>query len=117
MILACMPLLQSVKSRCIEAPMNVFRVQKTLDRLEDRLARVETLCSDLQRESRKLELEFTDLYDKVRHQMSRMAKRDAASRKENGPTPPEEPVDDEYRHTDTISASILRRRGMLRQAE
>jgi len=97
--------------------MGVFRQQKAIDRLEDRLARCELLCSDLQRENRKLELEFTDLYDKVRHQMSRMAKRDAAARKANGDDPVLEDTGNHDDGVDPISASILRRRGMRRQAE
>ena len=62
--------------------MGVFRQQKALDRLEDRLQRTEQLCADLDRENKKLDLEFTDLYDKVRRQMSRMAKRYAVDSKE-----------------------------------
>jgi len=97
--------------------MSVFRQQKAIDRLEDRLSRCETLASDLQRENRKLELEFTDLYDKVRHQMSRMAKREALSRKENGEDLVVVPEAGSPPEIDTVSASILRRRGMRRQAE
>ena len=97
--------------------MGVFRQQRAIDRLEDRLARCEVLCTDLQRENRKLELEFTDLYDKVRHQMSRMAKREALARKENGEDLVAAPDSPSAPETDPVSASILRRRGMRRQAE
>jgi len=97
--------------------MGVFQQQKAIDRLEDRLARCETMASDLQRENRKLELEFTDLYDKVRHQMSRMAKREALARKENGDGLRPEDDLSEVPKVDHISASILRRRGMRKQAE
>ena len=98
----------------MSALMGIFRRQKALDRLEDRLKRTEDLCADLQRDRKKLDLEFTDLYDKVRHQMSRMAKRDAVAMKESQDlTPvtidglPPEPVD-------TISEAIhARRRGFL----
>jgi len=82
-ILACTLPLITAKNRRIEAPMGVFRQQKAIDRLEDRLQRTEQLCADLDRENKKLDLEFTDLYDKVRRQMSRMAKRYAVDSKES----------------------------------
>lgn len=88
--------------------MSIFGSQKAYERLTDRLERVETLGASLERDYRKLDLEFTDLYDKVRRQMSRMAKRHAVDAKENGEDPAPQPVPE----TDPISASILRRRGM-----
>ena len=90
--------------------MGLFRQQKAIDRLEDRLAKTETLVSDLTRESRKLELEFTDLYDKVRHQMSRMAKRDALARKANGEDLEPDPDAGSPNSIDPISRSIMMRR-------
>ncbi len=92
--------------------MGVFRQQKAIDRLDDRLIRLENLCDDIERNRRKLDLEFTDLYDKVSRQMSRMAKRYAVDQKEslNGPE-----VDPEISPTDSldpISRSIMLRRGM-----
>ena len=93
--------------------MSLFGEKTTAAGLEERLATVENLCADLQRSKRSLELEFTELYDKVRHQMSRMAKRDAAA-KQNGedlPEPPGEP--DPLAHLDPISRSIMLRRGMI----
>jgi len=92
--------------------MSVFRVQKALDRLEDRLGRTEQLCADLERENRKLDLEFTDLYDKVRRQMSRMAKRYAVDQKENGLDPDPDPDNSPTDSLDPISRSIMMRRGM-----
>jgi len=92
--------------------MSVFRVQKALDRLEDRLQRTEQLCADLDRENKKLDLEFTDLYDKVRRQMSRMAKRYAVDQKELEPGDASEPVNDGLNDIDPISRSIMMRRGM-----
>jgi len=94
--------------------MSVFRVQKALDRLEDRLHATEQLCADLDRENKKLDLEFTDLYDKVRRQMSRMAKRYAVDTKENGGEIPADPTDSPLNSLDTISRSIMMRRGMAR---
>jgi len=75
------------------------------------------MVSDLQRENKKLDLEFTELYDKVSRQMSRMAKRYAVDQKENGGAPLDESEPDAPPGIDAISASILRRRGIRRQAE
>ena len=97
--------------------MSLFGKKTTAIGLEDRLATVENLCADLQRAKRSLELEFTELYDKVRHQMSRMAKRDAAARKDDQELPINDTPPDPFPDTDPISRSILRRRGIRRQAE
>jgi len=90
--------------------MSIFARQKAAERLEHRLGKLENLCSSLEREQKKLDMEFTDLYDKVRHQMSRMAKRDAVAAKENGGDPPVPEVDDQFAHLDTVSRSIMMRR-------
>jgi len=91
--------------------MRIVGKNKALDRLEDRLRTLETKFDDLDRLNRKLDLEFTELYDKVRHQMSRMAKRDALARK-NDDDPPELEQDDlPFPDADPISRSILLRRG------
>ena len=90
--------------------MSLWARQKAEERLLDRLCRVEDSLSDLERGCRKLDLEFTELYDKVRHQMSRMAKRDALARKENGEDLPAETPDDEFSHLDPVSRSIMMRR-------
>ena len=92
--------------------MGILRTQRTLERLEDRLQRTEQLCADLDRENKKLDLEFTDLYDKVRRQMSRMAKRYAVDTKENGGELPEVQNDSPTDSLDPISKSIMMRRGM-----
>ena len=92
--------------------MSVFRLQKAFDRLEDRLQRTEQLCADLDRENKKLDLEFTDLYDKVRRQMSRMAKRYAVDQKENGEDFEQPSAEDTTDSIDPISKSIMLRRGM-----
>lgn len=68
--------------------MGVFRTQKAIDRLEDRLQRTEQLCADMERTSKKLNLEFIELYDKVSRQMSRMAKRYAVDSKESADPEP-----------------------------
>lgn len=91
--------------------MSIFARQNAAERLEQRLGKVEDLCSALERDAKKLDLEFTDLYDKVRRQMSRMAKRYAVDQKENGEL--EEPLQsiDSNPETDPISAAIHARRG------
>jgi len=93
--------------------MSVFRAKKDPPSLANRLAEVEDTCASLRRDARALDLEFTNLYDKVSRQMSRMAKRYAVDVKENGgdPVPPETT---EFDHIDPISKSImLRRAGAL----
>lgn len=97
--------------------MAVWRHQRTLDRLEDRLRSLELKVDDLERSNKSLNLEYIELYDKVSHQMSRMAKRYSRA-KANGEELPEieatAEVDDGI---DPISRSILARRGIRRQAE
>jgi len=90
--------------------MSIFARQKAAERLEHRLGKLEDLCSGLERDRAKLDLEFSDLYDKVRHQMSRMAKRDAVSQKENGEEVLPPPPDDPFSHLDSVSRSIMMRR-------
>jgi len=90
--------------------MIIFARQKALERLEDRLAVVADLCATLERDNRNLKLEFVELYDKVSHQMSRMAKRAAVHEKENGEDVLPLPPDDPYVHLDPVSRSIMMRR-------
>jgi len=92
--------------------MSIFRADKAVERLEERLGRVENLTADLQRENRKLGLEYIELYDKVSHQMSRMAKRHAANKPEPLNDEPVVPDDDGL---DPISRKIIERRGTLRR--
>ena len=97
--------------------MGIFRQQRAIEALLHRTGELSTDVDDLKRANRSLELEFTELYDKVRHQMSRMAKRSAVERKENGADVGGELTPDDNLGTDPVSASILRRRGIRRQAE
>jgi len=97
--------------------MGLFAQQKTLDRLEDRLRSLELKCDDLERAKKGLNMEFTELYDKVSHQMSRMAKRYARAEKANGEEleiPQDNAISSEM---DPISAGIHARRnkGFLQQ--
>ena len=91
--------------------MGIFGDNKALERVDDRLARIETLCSDLKREQRSLGLEYVELYDKVKRQMSRMAKRSAVDLQEINDAEVDDTPDDGI---DPISRSILLRRGMGR---
>jgi len=92
--------------------MGVFSKARTIDRLEDRLRTLELKCDDLERGRKNLDLEFTELYDKVRHQMSRMAKRDARQQKSNEEEMPTVAAFDSLDGLDPISKSIMLRRGM-----
>jgi len=91
--------------------MSLWGQQKAIETLRDRLTKAEDTCAELQRDRRKLDLEFTDLYDKVSRQMSRMAKRYAVDQKENGEQLPAAEPDDGL---DPISRGIHLRRSYLR---
>jgi hypothetical protein len=94
--------------------MGLFSDTKALERLEDRLAKQEGLSDDLAREVRGLKLEYIELYDKVRHQMSRMAKRHAVHNRELDEN---DEVLGEVDGVDAISAEILARRKGIRAVE
>lgn len=96
--------------------MSIFATNKAVASLAFRLGEISVEVDDLKRANRSLELEFTELYDKVRHQMSRMAKREAVSSKETGQEPDNMPDPMVDKEIDPISASILQRRGIRRQA-
>lgn len=95
--------------------MSIWQQQKALNQLEDRLTALEVMNDDLRRTIKSLNLEYIELYDKVSHQMSRMAKRYARA-KVNGDTPPEDvPAPEHEDGLDPISRSILARRGLRSQ--
>jgi len=91
--------------------MDPFGNMKARKRVEDRLAAVERLVDTLERQNRKVALEYIELYDKVSHQMSRMAKRYSRDKSDVNDAPVIEPVED---GVDPISAKIHARRGFLR---
>jgi len=91
--------------------MSLFGDNTAVERLQDRLGDLENKFADLERENRKLGLEYIELYDKVKRQMSRMAKRSAVDSAELNEEPVLEEPDDGI---DPISRSILARRGMAR---
>jgi len=88
--------------------MGIFRADKAVEALSERLAELETQHDRLGSTIRRLELEYIELYDKVRHQMSRMAKRYAPDPALHGIVQDDAPPDDGI---DEISARILARRG------
>lgn len=66
---------------------------------------------------KRLELEWEELYDKVRHQMARMSRRAAVAKKENGDEPQPILNPETGEEMDPISAKIHARRGsFLRKA-
>lgn len=105
--------MHSLEKGCIEALMGLFSDTKALERLQDRLAKQEVVSDDLAREVRGLKLEYIELYDKVRHQMSRMAKRTAVATRE---TIEEEIIEEEIDGVDPISREILALRGVPRKS-
>ena len=97
--------------------MGLFATKKAVEDLSVRVATVAAEIKDLKTARKHLELEWEELYDKVRHQMARMSRRASREDKTNGDIPPiagEEPSDDEL---DPISAKIhaRRSRGFLTQ--
>jgi len=87
----------------------MWRDKKAVERLEDDLRALKNNVEDLERGRKSLELEFTELYDKVSHQMSRMAKRYARAEKEN-PEETEIASANSLDGIDPISRSIMLRR-------
>ena len=88
--------------------MGIFGDKLTLERLQEDLAKQRCITDDLAREVRGLKLEYIELYDKVRHQMSRMAKRTAVSERERNDV---EVIEEEDDGVDPISRNILALRG------
>ena len=91
--------------------MGVWQQAKALDRLEDRLRGVEIKCEEQARAIRGLQLEFEELFDKVKRMMSRVSKRAALDAKEsenNSTGVTDDSPTDGY---DPISKSIMLRRG------
>jgi len=93
--------------------MGLFRSEKranlAIERLENALKSLQSDVQGLQAASKRLELEWTETYDKVRHQMSRMARRgDLAPAGNGGEIPPPDASDEPQ--MDPISARIHARR-------
>jgi len=90
--------------------MGIFASDKTVKSLSKRLDELEGIIRELRTARKHLELEWEELYDKVRHQMSRMSRRVPREDKSNGEIPPigAENVDED--ELDPISAKIHERR-------
>jgi len=90
--------------------MGLFGTLKACESLEARLGELEGAVRTLKTANKHLELEWEELYDKVRHQMSRMSRRAKLDVPET-PDPSEpESTDGSGNSMDTISAQILARR-------
>jgi len=90
--------------------MAIWASRKAVAELAFRLGELDSEVRTLKTAHKHLELEWEELYDKVRRQMSRMSKRYAVDKKENGEDLGAEPVTDEYSHLDPVSRSIMIRR-------
>lgn len=88
----------------------IFRTQKALELLSSRCSELEGTVRTLKTANKHLELEWEELYDKVRRQMSRMSKRYAVDARENADPSEPESTDGSGNSVDSISAGILRRR-------
>lgn len=89
--------------------MVILRGEKTLRNIHERLAGLDAELRTLKTANKHLELEWEELYDKVRRQMSRMSKRSAVDAPPLANGEDLEVVDDGL---DPISRSIMLRRGM-----
>ena len=97
--------------------MNLFAPSTAIKELSYRLGELSVEVELLKSKHKHIELEWEELYDKVRHQMARMSRRAKADAKVNGGEPPEEVVTQPDDGIDPISRKILERRGIRRQAE
>lgn len=88
------------------------RANLALERLEDNLKALRVRVDELESAGKRLQLEWNETYDKVRHQMSRMARRGDLARASNGQEIVDETANDEP-EVDPISAKILARRGRM----
>lgn len=97
--------------------MGVWKQAKALDRLEDRLRTLEVKCEEQGRTTRGLELEFEELFDKVKRMMSRVSKRMALDDKEKLNDVDQDPAISLSDGSDPISRSIMLRRAGYRPPE
>lgn len=88
----------------------MFKAKLAVETLEDRCRALEHRCEDLERSHKGLALEWEELYDKVRHQMSRMSRRAKADTKLTDKIEDEPTVETGGNSLDSISEGILRRR-------
>ena len=89
----------------------MFNQLKRVEGLEEDLRLLRNKVQELESAGRRLELEYVDLYDKVKRQMSRMAKRYAVDQADAAGPPDPESEDLNATGLDPISAKIIARRG------
>ncbi len=92
--------------------MGLFATSKAVKLLSEQLREQRDRVQDLESDCKHLRLEWEELYDKVRHQMSRMSKRSSAVLPSNGDQPPSEQPSEPFADLDPVSRSIMLRRGM-----
>jgi len=97
--------------------MAVFGKKTALAELSFRLGELSTEVEQLKTKHKHLELEWEELYDKVRHQMSRMSRRAKADAKANGEAPDITPDNETSSGIDPISRSIMMRRARQVRSE
>ena len=90
--------------------MGLFATSKEVRSLNDQLREQRDRVQDLESDCKHLRLEWEELYDKVRHQMSRMSKRSSAALPSNGDQQPSEQPSEPYADLDPVSRSIMLRR-------
>jgi len=110
MILACLPLLQGAKKWRMRVVMGLFATAKEVRLLSEQLREQRDRVQDLESACKHLRLEWEELYDKVRHQMSRMSKRLPAAESLNDAPPGSEESADQFAELDPVSRSIMLRR-------
>ncbi len=88
----------------------MWKTKQAIESLEDRCRALKHRCEDLERSHKSLALEWEELYDKVRHQMSRMSRRSKADAKLAPEIEDQPDGDSAGNRVDSISERILRRR-------
>ncbi|KKL93328.1 hypothetical protein LCGC14_1875800 [marine sediment metagenome] len=97
--------------------MGLFAKKIAPESVEYRLGALAAEVQSLKSGHKHLELEWEELYDKVRHQMARMSRRVKADAKLNGDEQPLDPAVEPDDGVDPISRSILARRGTRRPTQ
>ncbi len=90
--------------------MGLFATAKEVKLLREDLREHSDRVRDLQSDCKHLRLEWEELYDKVRHQMSRMSKRASLDAPLDGAQPSSENSDSRFGELDSVSRSIMLRR-------
>lgn len=94
--------------------MGIFATNKAVASLSERLTELSMEVQSLRSAHKHLELEWEELYDKVRHQMARMSRRAKVDQPTNGELFEEIPIVEPDDGLDPISRQILARRGAPR---